>query len=164
MAKNKYPHFNPEKYKLDVKIASVKKSFHCTYNINYHIIWIPKYRKALLMGKVADVLRTIINGQCQQNSWQNLALEIMPDHIHLFLSAKPSWKPSQITQILRELELTPDAVSKDITYGQVEKYRTVLGKHGVAPHQLNLNRGVYRINDVRIMVKFYNNPQKRLKK
>ena len=97
----KFPHFNPTKYNLDVKIASVKSSFHCKYNINYHIIWIPKYRKPILKGKVVKVLDSIIRGQCQQYGWECLALEIMPDHIHLFLSAKPNWNPAKIVNLLK---------------------------------------------------------------
>ncbi|MBN2457760.1 IS200/IS605 family transposase, partial [Candidatus Woesearchaeota archaeon] len=81
MAKNKYKHFNPKTYKIESKIATVRTSHHCKYNINYHIIWIPKYRKDVLVGKVAEVLRTIINGQCQELGIDNLALEIMPDHL-----------------------------------------------------------------------------------
>ena len=80
MTTKEYPHFNPVKYNLDVKIATVRTGSHCKYNINYHIIWIPKFRKKLLVGKVAEVLRTIINGQCEDLGVDNLALEVMPDH------------------------------------------------------------------------------------
>jgi len=100
MAK-KYPHFNPRKYKIDVKIASVKTSFHCKYNLNYHFVWIPKYRRHILKGRVVYVLKQIIHGKCYENGWEALALEIQPDHIHLFLSAKPKWNPSQIINILK---------------------------------------------------------------
>lgn len=98
---SKYQHFEPNKYKLDVKVAEVKSSFHCKYNINYHMIWIPKYRKPILKGKVVEVLDAIIKGKCQQYGWQCLALEIMPDHLHLFLSAKPKWNPAKIINLLK---------------------------------------------------------------
>ena len=101
MEKNKYKHFNPKTYNLESKIATVRSSHHCKYNINYHIIWIPKYRKPILTGKVKEVLRTIINGQCQELGIYNLALEIMPDHIHLFVGAKPTHKPCDIIHKLK---------------------------------------------------------------
>ena len=101
MVTKKYPHFDPRKYKLNVKIASVKSSSHCKYNLNYHLVWIPKYRKPLLEGEVINVLEKIINGQCEQYGWDCLALEIMPDHIHLFVSARPKWCPSKIVNILK---------------------------------------------------------------
>jgi len=101
MTTKEYPHFNPVKYNLDVKIATVRTGSHCKYNINYHIIWIPKFRKKLLVGKVAEVLRTIINGQCEDLGVDNLALEVMPDHIHLFVGAKPTHTPFKIVKQLK---------------------------------------------------------------
>jgi len=79
--RNRFPHFNPEKYDIQVKIASVRTSAHSKHNINYHIVWIPKYRKMVLKGKVRDILKEIIEGNCQDLHLEMLALEIMPDHI-----------------------------------------------------------------------------------
>lgn len=101
MVKNEYPHFNPEKYDLQVKISSVKTSSHSKHNINYHIIWIPKYRKKILTGKVVDVLKTIILGQCEDLGLEPLALEVMPDHIHLFVSALPTHLPYEIVKKIK---------------------------------------------------------------
>lgn len=98
---NEYPHFNPVRHNLDVKIATVRTGSHCKYNINYHIIWIPKFRKKLLVGKVAEVLHTIIEGQCQDLGVENLALEVMPDHIHLFVAATPTHTPFRIIKQLK---------------------------------------------------------------
>lgn len=102
MAKQEYPHFNPTKYDLQVKISVVKTSSHCKNNINYHIIFIPKYRKRILVGEVVDVLKSIIQGQCEELGLEMLALEVMPDHIHLFVSANPTHKPCEIVQKIKE--------------------------------------------------------------
>ncbi len=88
-----YPHFNPQKYDIPVKIATVKSGSHSKHNLNYHLVWIPKYRKKILTGKVANFLKAIIAEQCQQLGVELLALEIMPDHIHLFISANPTHTP-----------------------------------------------------------------------
>ena len=101
MTKKLYSHFNPEVHKIESKIATVRTSHHCKYNINYHIIWIPKYRKPILVGKVREVLKIIIDGQCQELSLNNLALEIMPDHLHLFVGAKPTVTPFKIIHKLK---------------------------------------------------------------
>jgi putative transposase len=101
MVKNEYPHFNPIKHKLDVKVAVVRSGYHCKHNINYHIIWIPKFRKKILEGKVADVLKNIIEGQCQEMKVEKLALEVMPDHIHLFIGARPTHRPCDIVHKLK---------------------------------------------------------------
>jgi putative transposase len=101
MAKNEYPHFNPKTYDIQVKISSVKTGSHCKHNLNYHIIWIPKYRKKLLIGKVVPFLKQIIEEQCNEMGLEMLALEVMPDHIHLFVSATPTHLPYEIVRRLK---------------------------------------------------------------
>jgi len=94
-------HFNPTKYNLQVKISAVRSSSHCKHNINYHFIWIPKFRRKLLVGRIVDVLKDIIKGQCQELGLDLLAVEVMPDHIHLFVSAKPINNPADIIQKIK---------------------------------------------------------------
>ena len=95
------PHFNPEKYDVKVKIANVRTSAHSKHNINYHLVWIPKYRKMVLRGRVNRILREIIEGNCKDLNLEMLALEIMPDHIHLFVGAKPTHTPYKIVKQLK---------------------------------------------------------------
>ena len=47
------------------------------------------------------MLKTIINGQCQEMGIQQLALEVMPDHLHLFVGAKPTVTPFKIVHKLK---------------------------------------------------------------
>jgi putative transposase len=35
---------------------------HATYNLNYHLVWLPKYRQSVLVNEVADRVRTILHG------------------------------------------------------------------------------------------------------
>lgn len=100
--KNEYKHFNPEEYQVDVKLAKVRSGRHCKHNINYHIVWIPKYRRKVLTDKkVIETLITILKGQCEDLKVEMLALEIMPDHIHLFVGAKPTDVPCKIVNQLK---------------------------------------------------------------
>jgi putative transposase len=101
MTRNEYPHFNPTKYNIDVKIATVRSGSHCKFNINYHIVWIPKFRRKVLVGKIVDVLKTIIKGQCDDLGVEMLALEVMPDHIHLFIGATPKHTPWMIVKQIK---------------------------------------------------------------
>jgi putative transposase len=59
------------------------------YLMNFHIVWIPKRRHPVLVGKVADRLREIINQVAEEKRVKILALEIQPDHLHLFVSCSP---------------------------------------------------------------------------
>ncbi|PIP19920.1 MAG: IS200/IS605 family transposase [Candidatus Omnitrophica bacterium CG08_land_8_20_14_0_20_41_16] len=80
---------------------NVNKTRYSIYNLNYHIAWIPKYRKKLFTGQMELRLGEIIRESCIRNNISILALEIMPDHIHLFISAPPRWSPSEIVNIIK---------------------------------------------------------------
>jgi len=67
-----------------------KISAGCVYNISYHIVWCPKYRKAVLTDEVAEDLKILIKQKAKELDIEIGGLEVMPDHIHLFISAKPT--------------------------------------------------------------------------
>lgn len=67
-----------------------KTSRNSVYLINYHIIWCPKRRKAVLIDKIKERLKIIIEEVAKENDLEILAIEIMPDHIHLFISGYPT--------------------------------------------------------------------------
>ena len=58
------------------------------------MVWIPKYRHPVLTGEVADHLRDIFQIIAEKKGVEILSLEIMPDHIHLFISSPPQNAPS----------------------------------------------------------------------
>lgn len=64
--------------------------------INYHFVWIPKRRKKVLIGAIAERLQQIICDESNEHRWKIIAMEIMPDHVHLFLNVKPTDCPSTI--------------------------------------------------------------------
>jgi putative transposase len=74
---------------------------HVTYKLAYHFVWCPKYRKKILVGKIATFLEQEIRRICAENAWLIGAVNIQPDHVHLFLSAPPSVSPSQIAHTLK---------------------------------------------------------------
>jgi len=80
---------------------NINKTRYSIYNLNYHIVWIPKYRRKLFTGQMELRLGEIIRESCIRNNISVLALEIMPDHIHLFVSAPPRWSPSEIVNIIK---------------------------------------------------------------
>jgi putative transposase len=65
------------------------RSRHAVYLANYHLVWIPKRRKAVLVGAIRTRLETILRQVAQEKAWTILELAIQPDHVHLFVSADP---------------------------------------------------------------------------
>jgi putative transposase len=74
---------------------------HVTYTLAHHFIWCPKYRKKILVGKLATFIKQKIRRICEANTWTIGALNVQEDHVHLFLHAPPSVAPSQITHTLK---------------------------------------------------------------
>lgn len=60
------------------------------YLLNYHIVWCPKRRRKVLVGDIKSRLKAIITEVATERQCDVLALEVMPDHVHLFLSTPPS--------------------------------------------------------------------------
>ena len=66
--------------------------------VNYHIVFCPKYRRKLLVGKVKERLNEIVDEVSKENNWTIISREIMPDHVHLFVSADPNTKPEIVVK------------------------------------------------------------------
>lgn len=64
--------------------------------INYHFVFCPRYRRKLLVGEVEKRFRAILEQICEERQLKVVALEVMPDHVHLFVNALPSISPSEI--------------------------------------------------------------------
>ena len=79
----------------------MKKSSYAVYNINYHLVWCPKYREGILHGEVATFVSQCIETIAATKSWEIIELRIMPDHIHLFISCPPFDSPTSIIKILK---------------------------------------------------------------
>lgn len=76
-------------------------SVGCVYNINYHIVWCPKYRKAVLVDDVAKDLKILLNQKAEHLNMKIEALEVMPDHVHMFVSSIPTLPIHYIVQQLK---------------------------------------------------------------
>jgi len=78
----------------------MKQMYHsndtCVLLINYHLVWCPKRRRKILVDRLKTRLEELIRETAPELGCEILALEIMPDHIHLVVSATPQWVPTQI--------------------------------------------------------------------
>ena len=68
------------------------------YNLGYHFIWCPKYRRKVLVDKVETRLRELLLQKAQDIGVTIETLEIMPDHVHLFAKSSPVDSPHFIVQ------------------------------------------------------------------
>lgn len=59
------------------------------YLLNYHLVWCPKRRRPVLAGKIAERLKQVFVEVAEEKQVKILALEVNPDHLHLFVSCSP---------------------------------------------------------------------------
>jgi len=78
-----------------------KKGSHTKYNIEYHFVWITKYRYKILEGKIAERLREILRQGCQSNKITIVRGAVSKDHVHMLLSCPPTLAPCKIMQLLK---------------------------------------------------------------
>lgn len=64
--------------------------------VNYHFVWTPRRRRKVLVEDVETRLKELIAESAEKLDCQILAVEVMPDHVHLFLSCPPNLAPDQI--------------------------------------------------------------------
>jgi putative transposase len=55
----------------------------------------------VLTGPVHDRCHELIRAKCAEHGWQVIALEVMPDHVHLFVKAHPTDSPAHVANQLK---------------------------------------------------------------
>jgi putative transposase len=65
------------------------------------MIWCPRYRRGLLVGKIKDRLENIIEEAVVDKESKIIALEIMPDHVHLSVSVPPKIAPHNVLKAVK---------------------------------------------------------------
>jgi REP element-mobilizing transposase RayT len=68
--------------------------------LNYHIIFCPKRRRKILVAVVKERLEQLLHETCAEIECEILELEIMPDHLHLFVSVLTQKAESAARQVI----------------------------------------------------------------
>ena len=74
---------------------------HTTHRHMYHIVWLPKYRKRVLEGKVKKRLEELLRECSEVNGWEIQELNIQIDHVHLVIQLPPNISVSRAVQFFK---------------------------------------------------------------
>lgn len=66
-----------------------KRNNGCVYDVKYHLVWCSKYRRKVLVNQVESRLKELLYIKSQQLGIQIEAIEIMPEHVHVFITGTP---------------------------------------------------------------------------
>lgn len=75
-----------------------KHSRTTVYNLGYHLIWCPKYRRSVLVDEVETRLKELLNKKANELDIEISKMEVMPDHVHLFVKTLPTQAPHYVVQ------------------------------------------------------------------
>ena len=74
---------------------------HVKWECKYHIVWVPKYRRKVLYGKVRRRVGEVIRELCLQRDLEIIEGHVMPDHIHACISIPPKYSVANAIGFLK---------------------------------------------------------------
>jgi len=82
-------------------VQNYRKTSHTTYDCKYHVVWITKYRKPVMIGLVGERVRELVRQICKGHDVEILKGHVSKDHVHLFVSVPPHLAISKLVQYLK---------------------------------------------------------------
>ena len=78
-----------------------KSISHTKWKCQYHIVFILKYRKKQLYGRLKEDVREVISVLCMYKDVEIVEGAVCPDHVHLCVSIPPKLSVSQFMGYLK---------------------------------------------------------------
>jgi len=78
-----------------------KSNNHVVYSSKYHVVWCPKYRRKVLEDKIAKRCQQILRKVAAKYKAEIIALEIMPDHVHMLVEIDPQFGIHRLVKNLK---------------------------------------------------------------
>ena len=83
--------------------VGIRRTKHAIYDLKYHLVWIPKYRKEILSGEVSQYLKEVFQVITDEYDFRIDTMEVLEDHVRIFVEVPPSYSPAQAVQILKSV-------------------------------------------------------------
>ena len=82
---------------------SIRRTKHAVYDLKYHLVWIPKYRKHILGREISEYLKEVFKRIAEEYELGIDTMEVVGDHVHMFVEAPPRYSPAQLVQIMKSV-------------------------------------------------------------
>ena len=74
---------------------------HTVFQIDYHFVWVTKYRYKVLIAEVVERVRELVR-QVGQTFENRIVKDVVSkDHVHILVSAPPNMAPSEIMRRIK---------------------------------------------------------------
>jgi len=81
----------------------IRRTKHAVYDLKYHLVWIPKYRKQILDKEVSGYIKDIFEKIAEEYGFRIDTMEVMEDHVHVFVEVPPRYSPAQVVQVMKSI-------------------------------------------------------------
>jgi REP-associated tyrosine transposase len=82
-------------------LEGYKSNNKVVYSSKYCVVWCPKYRRKVLEGRIAKRCEQILRQTARKYRAEVIALEIMPDHVHLLVEIDPQFGIHRLVKTLK---------------------------------------------------------------
>ncbi|MBK8904499.1 MAG: IS200/IS605 family transposase [Anaerolineaceae bacterium] len=79
----------------------IRRTRHAAYQLRYHFVWVPKYRRKVLVGGIPERLTVLLSEKTEEMGGEIIDLTIQPDHVHLFCIFPLTLAPHQFMHGLK---------------------------------------------------------------
>jgi len=83
--------------------VSVRRTKHAVYELKYHLVWIPKYRKHIFSREISEYLKEVFKRIGDEYGFRIDTMEVVEDHVHIFLEAPPRYSPAEVVQVMKSI-------------------------------------------------------------
>ena len=80
---------------------SYKSLSHSKWDCKYHVVFVPKYRKSVLYGKIREYLKTVFRELADQKGCEIIEGHMVQDHVHILISIPPKYSVAEIVGYLK---------------------------------------------------------------
>ena len=79
----------------------IKSTAHSKYRCQYHIVFVPKYRRKVIYKELRADIGQIIRKLCEEKKVEIIEAQACPDHIHMLVSIPPYLSVAQFVGFLK---------------------------------------------------------------
>jgi len=83
--------------------VGIRRTKHAVYELKYHLVWVPKYRARILGVEEKQYMKKVFKEIAEEYEFNIDTMEVMEDHVHVFIEAPPSYAPARVVQIMKSI-------------------------------------------------------------
>jgi putative transposase len=81
--------------------VTLRSNSNVVFQCAFHVVWCPKYRRRVLGGWIEERLKQLIREIVEERGAWLVALEVMPDHVHLLVEVDPQYGVHKLVKAVK---------------------------------------------------------------